>query len=183
MKPYGSCPYLPIAELISGTTSRLQAVSAVGPQVAWVSGVDGSYAVTRDGGRTGDLDVDRPVLEDIDGGRQLGHGRVSDPRSRGGMRARGRRIAARMIHGRRKHERDGQRERIGKRLGVTDSRVALFDGLVCAPEKHQRPRVELPGARAGIVPAVCGRQDGVARRVVRVQPHPGMSFGCLELAA
>lgn len=36
----------------SGTTSRLQAVSAVGPQVAWVSGVDGSYAVTRDGGAT-----------------------------------------------------------------------------------------------------------------------------------
>jgi photosystem II stability/assembly factor-like uncharacterized protein len=36
----------------SGTTARLQAVSAVNPEVAWVSGVDGTYARTLDGGRT-----------------------------------------------------------------------------------------------------------------------------------
>jgi photosystem II stability/assembly factor-like uncharacterized protein len=36
----------------SGTTSRLQAVSAVDARVVWVSGVAGTYAVTTDGGDT-----------------------------------------------------------------------------------------------------------------------------------
>ena len=36
----------------SGTTSRLQAISAVDARVAWVSGLGGSYAVTTDGGAT-----------------------------------------------------------------------------------------------------------------------------------
>ncbi len=36
----------------SGTTSRLQAVSPVNSQVVWASGVDGTYALTTDGGAT-----------------------------------------------------------------------------------------------------------------------------------
>ncbi|HWR16263.1 MAG TPA: hypothetical protein VN577_15650 [Terriglobales bacterium] len=36
----------------SGTTNRLQAVSVVNPNVVWVSGVGGSFAVTTDGGNT-----------------------------------------------------------------------------------------------------------------------------------
>ena len=36
----------------SGTASRLQAISAVSAQVAWASGVDGFYTVTRNGGAT-----------------------------------------------------------------------------------------------------------------------------------
>lgn len=36
----------------SGTTNRLQAVSAVSERVVWVSGVGGTYAVTTDGGAT-----------------------------------------------------------------------------------------------------------------------------------
>src|SRR6266542_6317633 len=36
----------------SGTTNRLQAVSPVNDQVAWASGVGGTYAVTTDGGAT-----------------------------------------------------------------------------------------------------------------------------------
>ena len=36
----------------SGTTNRLQAISPVSPQVAWASGVGGTYAVTTDGGAT-----------------------------------------------------------------------------------------------------------------------------------
>jgi len=36
----------------SGTTTRLQAVSVVSPQVAWVSGISGTYLRTLDGGRT-----------------------------------------------------------------------------------------------------------------------------------
>ena len=37
---------------VSGTTSRLQAVSPVDSQVVWASGVDGTYALTTDGGET-----------------------------------------------------------------------------------------------------------------------------------
>lgn len=37
---------------VSGTTSRLQAVSPVNDQVVWASGVDGTYALTTDGGET-----------------------------------------------------------------------------------------------------------------------------------
>src|SRR4051794_41443122 len=33
----------------SGTTNRLQAISPVSPQVAWASGIGGTYAVTLDG--------------------------------------------------------------------------------------------------------------------------------------
>jgi photosystem II stability/assembly factor-like uncharacterized protein len=36
----------------SGTTNRLQAISPVDEQVAWASGVGGTYAVTTDGGAT-----------------------------------------------------------------------------------------------------------------------------------
>lgn len=36
----------------SGTTARLQAVSAASAEVVWVSGVDGTYARTLDGGRS-----------------------------------------------------------------------------------------------------------------------------------
>jgi photosystem II stability/assembly factor-like uncharacterized protein len=36
----------------SGTTNRLQAISPVSPQVAWASGIGGTYAVTIDGGAT-----------------------------------------------------------------------------------------------------------------------------------
>ena len=36
----------------SGTTNRLQAISAVNARVAWASGVGGTYAVTVDGGKT-----------------------------------------------------------------------------------------------------------------------------------
>jgi photosystem II stability/assembly factor-like uncharacterized protein len=36
----------------SGTTNRLQAVSAVNERVVWVSGVGGTYALTTDGGTT-----------------------------------------------------------------------------------------------------------------------------------
>jgi photosystem II stability/assembly factor-like uncharacterized protein len=36
----------------SGTTNRLQAISAVDDRIAWVSGVGGTYAVTTDGGET-----------------------------------------------------------------------------------------------------------------------------------
>ena len=36
----------------SGTINRLQAISAVNDQVAWASGVGGTYAVTTDGGTT-----------------------------------------------------------------------------------------------------------------------------------
>src|SRR5690349_16384969 len=36
----------------SGTTARLQAISAVSGSVAWVSGVHGTYALTTDGGTT-----------------------------------------------------------------------------------------------------------------------------------
>lgn len=36
----------------SGTTSRLQAISAVTPQIAWASGLNGTFAVTTDGGAT-----------------------------------------------------------------------------------------------------------------------------------
>lgn len=36
----------------SGTTNRLQAISPVNDQVAWASGVGGTYAVTTDGGTT-----------------------------------------------------------------------------------------------------------------------------------
>jgi photosystem II stability/assembly factor-like uncharacterized protein len=35
---------------VSGTTSRLQAVSPVDSQVVWASGVDGTWALTTDGG-------------------------------------------------------------------------------------------------------------------------------------
>jgi photosystem II stability/assembly factor-like uncharacterized protein len=41
----------------SGTTSRLQAVSPVNRNIVWVSGLDGTYAVTRDGGETWHADV------------------------------------------------------------------------------------------------------------------------------
>jgi photosystem II stability/assembly factor-like uncharacterized protein len=37
---------------VSGTTNRLQAVSAVDERVVWVSGVAGTYALTTDGGAT-----------------------------------------------------------------------------------------------------------------------------------
>jgi len=37
---------------VSGTTSRLQAVSPVNSQVVWASGVNGTYALTTDGGET-----------------------------------------------------------------------------------------------------------------------------------
>ena len=36
----------------SGTTSRLQAVSPVNSQVVWASGIDGTWALTTDGGET-----------------------------------------------------------------------------------------------------------------------------------
>ncbi len=36
----------------SGTTSRLQAVSPVNPQIVWASGVNGTFVVTTNGGRT-----------------------------------------------------------------------------------------------------------------------------------
>jgi photosystem II stability/assembly factor-like uncharacterized protein len=36
----------------SGTTARLQAISAVSAEVAWASGVEGTYTRTLDGGRT-----------------------------------------------------------------------------------------------------------------------------------
>lgn len=36
----------------SGTANRLQAISAAGPQVAWASGVGGTWVVTTDGGET-----------------------------------------------------------------------------------------------------------------------------------
>jgi photosystem II stability/assembly factor-like uncharacterized protein len=36
---------------VSGTTNRLQAISPVNDQVAWASGVGGTYAVTTDGGK------------------------------------------------------------------------------------------------------------------------------------
>lgn len=36
----------------SGTTNRLQAISPVDDQVAWASGVGGTYVATTDGGRT-----------------------------------------------------------------------------------------------------------------------------------
>jgi photosystem II stability/assembly factor-like uncharacterized protein len=36
----------------SGTTSRLQAVSVVNPKVVWASGLDGTFVLTTDGGRT-----------------------------------------------------------------------------------------------------------------------------------
>jgi len=36
----------------SGTLNRLQAVSAVNPQVVWVSGLGGTFAVTTNGGKT-----------------------------------------------------------------------------------------------------------------------------------
>ena len=36
----------------SGTTNRLQAISVVSPQIAWASGVGGTYVVTADGGDT-----------------------------------------------------------------------------------------------------------------------------------
>jgi photosystem II stability/assembly factor-like uncharacterized protein len=41
-----------LTEQQSGTTSRLQAISAVNDRVVWASGVGGSYTVTTDGGRT-----------------------------------------------------------------------------------------------------------------------------------
>jgi photosystem II stability/assembly factor-like uncharacterized protein len=41
-----------LTEQHSGTTNRLQAVSPVSANVVWASGVGGTYAVTRDGGRT-----------------------------------------------------------------------------------------------------------------------------------
>ena len=37
----------------SGTTSRLQAISPVSARVVWASGVNGTYALTTDGGRPG----------------------------------------------------------------------------------------------------------------------------------
>jgi len=37
---------------VSGTTNRLQAVSAVNDQVVWASGTGGTYALTTDGGET-----------------------------------------------------------------------------------------------------------------------------------
>ncbi|MDQ6884647.1 MAG: hypothetical protein M3077_10500 [Candidatus Dormibacteraeota bacterium] len=37
---------------VSGTTNRLQAVSAVNSRIAWASGVGGTYTVTTDGGAT-----------------------------------------------------------------------------------------------------------------------------------
>ncbi|HEX6107643.1 MAG TPA: hypothetical protein VFZ26_18810 [Gemmatimonadales bacterium] len=36
----------------SGTTNRLQAISAVSPRIAWASGLGGTFAVTTDGGET-----------------------------------------------------------------------------------------------------------------------------------
>lgn len=36
----------------SGTTNRLQAISPVTPRIAWASGVNGTFAVTTDGGET-----------------------------------------------------------------------------------------------------------------------------------
>src|SRR5205085_6237 len=36
----------------SGTSSRLQAVSAVNPSVVWASGLDGTFTRTTDGGNT-----------------------------------------------------------------------------------------------------------------------------------
>ena len=36
----------------SGTTNRLQAISVVSPQIAWASGLGGTYVLTTDGGET-----------------------------------------------------------------------------------------------------------------------------------
>lgn len=41
-----------LQDLVTGTTQRLQAVSAVNDQVVWVSGTGGTYGVTLDGGRS-----------------------------------------------------------------------------------------------------------------------------------
>jgi photosystem II stability/assembly factor-like uncharacterized protein len=46
--PHNQAPTL--TPQVSGTTSRLQAVSAVNSQVVWASGVDGTWALTTDGG-------------------------------------------------------------------------------------------------------------------------------------
>ena len=43
-----SAPTLTVQQ--SGTTQRLQAVSAVNRNIVWASGTGGTYAVTRDGG-------------------------------------------------------------------------------------------------------------------------------------
>lgn len=57
---------------ISGTESRLQALSAVDTRVVWASGLDGTYALTRDGGETwqsrrgvGSPDSDKLQFRDI----------------------------------------------------------------------------------------------------------------------
>jgi len=41
-----------LQDLVSGTTSRLQAVSVVDPKVVWASGTGGTFVVTTDGGLT-----------------------------------------------------------------------------------------------------------------------------------
>lgn len=41
-----------LQEMISNTTQRLQAVSAVSDKVVWASGTGGTFVVTKDGGRT-----------------------------------------------------------------------------------------------------------------------------------
>jgi photosystem II stability/assembly factor-like uncharacterized protein len=47
-KPQPQAPTL--TPQVSGTTSRLQAVSPVSSQIVWASGVDGTWALTTDGG-------------------------------------------------------------------------------------------------------------------------------------
>ncbi|HXI21190.1 MAG TPA: hypothetical protein VNH46_08905, partial [Gemmatimonadales bacterium] len=43
---------LKLYDQVSGTTQRLQAVSAVDDKVVWASGTGGTFALTRDGGQT-----------------------------------------------------------------------------------------------------------------------------------
>jgi photosystem II stability/assembly factor-like uncharacterized protein len=51
-KAYGATPGPVVMEQHSGTTARLQAVSAVNDRVAWVSGIRATWARTLDGGAT-----------------------------------------------------------------------------------------------------------------------------------
>jgi hypothetical protein len=44
---------LPLEQQNSGTTQRLQAISAVNADVAWASGLGGTFTVTTNGGGAG----------------------------------------------------------------------------------------------------------------------------------